>query len=467
MANDLALYAHLMRRAGFGATREELEAYAAKGYEEVVEDLIHPERFPEIDDTLFCRYYSLGSTMVDSVAMWHARWLYRMINTQRPLEEKMALFWHHVFATGWHKSENTPSMVNQINTFRRNGLSDMRTILLDLSRDPAMLDWLDNNENHKTAPNENYGRELLELFSMGVGHYTEQDIKNAARAFTGWTFAQPIPLYPYGYYPTHFEYCAEDHDDSEKTFLGHTGNFNGEDIIDIIVEQPATPRFISRHLYNFFVADEPQVPAWNQTPPQDPAAIDALSQAYADSNGSIPAMLRVLFNADWFKAARFKHFKSPTELVAGTMRLVGAHRFPEPGLHDLAAAATAMGQYLHNPPTVEGWHTGKEWIDGGTLTERVNFAVNAMADASKPGIQDLIERVKARGNALAPDTLVDTCLDLLGPLQVSDATRQVLNRYAHTGGELRFGSADEDEASAARIKRMLQLIVATQEYQFA
>jgi hypothetical protein len=147
--------------------------------------------------------------------------------------------------------------------------------------------------------------------------------------------------------------------------------------------------------------------------------------------------------------------------------LVGSHRFPEPGLHDLAAAATAMGQYLHNPPTVEGWHTGKEWIDGGTLTERVNFAVNALADVSKPGIQDIIERVKARGNALAPDTFVDTCLDLLGPLQVSDATRQALNRYAHTGGELRFGSADADEASAARIRRMLQLIVATQEYQFA
>jgi hypothetical protein len=192
-----------------------------------------------------------------------------------------------------------------------------------------------------------------------------------------------------------------------------------------------------------------------------------LSQAYADSDGSIQAMLRVLFNADWFKSARFQHFKSPTELVASIMRLVGSHRFPEPGLHDLAAAATAMGQYLHNPPTVEGWHTGKEWIDGGTLTERVNFAVNAVADASKPGIRDLIERVKARGHALAPDIFVDTCLDLLGPLEVGDETHQALHRYARAGGELRFGSAAEDEVSTARIRRMLQLIVATQEYQFA
>jgi uncharacterized protein (DUF1800 family) len=463
---DLALMAHLMRRAGFGATRDELEAYVARGYEAVVEDLLHPERFPEIDDTLFCRYYALGSTMVDATVMWHARWLYRMINTQRPLEEKMALFWHHVFATGWHKSENTPAMVHQMDMFRRNSLSDMRTILLDLSRDPAMLDWLDNNENHKHAPNENYGRELLELFSMGVGNYSEQDIKNAARAFTGWTFAQPIPLYPYGYYSTHFEYREDDHDDSEKTFLGHTGRFNGEDIIDIIVQQPATPQFIARHLYNFFVADEPQVPAWQIEPPQDPDAIEAMCQAYTDSDGGIRAMLRVMFNSDFFKAARFKRVKSPTELIAGTIRLVGTHRFPEPGLHDLAAASAAMGQFLHNVPTVEGWHTGKEWIDGGTLTERVNFAVNEMADVSKPGIQNIIQRLQAQGTAVAPETFVDTCLDLMGPLEMGDEARQALSRYANSGGALRFGTPAEADASAARVGRMLQLIVATQEYQF-
>ena len=465
--NDLALIAHLMRRAGFGATREELDAYAAKGYEAVVEDVLHPERFPELDDTLFYRYYALGSTMVDATVMWHARWFYRMINTRRPLEEKMALFWHHVFATGWHKSENTPAMVNQIDMFRHNGLADMRTILLDLSRDPAMLDWLDNNENHKNAPNENYGRELLELFSMGVGNYTEQDIKQAARAFTGWTFAQPIPLYPYGYYPTSFEYNADDHDDSEKTFLGHTGRLNGEDIIDIVVQRPATARFISRHLYNFFVADEPQVPAWHEAPPQDPEAIETLAQAFVDSDGHMRPILRLLFNSDFFKVARFKRVKSPTELVAGTIRLVGTHRFPEPGLHDLATAAAAMGQFLYNPPTVEGWHTGKEWIDGGTLTERVNFAVGEMVDLTKPGIQAIIARIKAQGAVLAPETFVNACVDLLGPLEIGPVTRQALTHYAASGGDLRFGTAAEDEASARRIGRMLQLIVSSQEYQLA
>ncbi|MGQ4810618.1 hypothetical protein NKDENANG_04102 [Candidatus Entotheonellaceae bacterium PAL068K] len=465
--NNLELMAHLMRRAGFGARRDELEAYAEKGYEAVVEDLLHPERFPEVDNDLFCRYYSLGSTMVDAPALWHGRWLYRMINTQRPLEEKMALFWHHVFATGWHKSENTPSMVHQIDTFRGNGLSDLRTILLDLSRDPAMLDWLDNNENHEDAPNENYGRELLELFSMGMGNYTESDIKNAARAFTGWSFAQPIPLYPYGYYSTAFVYRKDDHDDSEKTFLGHTGRLGGEDIIAIIVQQPATARFIARHLYNFFVADEPQVPSWNQTPPQDPDAIETLSKAYFESNGSLRFMLRELFNADFFKAARFKRVKSPNELIAGTIKLVGTHRFPEPGLHELATAATAMGQGLLNPPTVEGWHTGKEWIDGGTLNERVNFAVSAVADVTQPGIQAIIERLRARGTVLDPEALVDDCLDLIGPLPVGDQTRQALCRYAAAGGELCFDTDVERQASCQRIGRLLQLIVASQEYQFA
>ncbi len=465
--NDLALLAHLMRRAGFSATREELEAYAAKDYAAVVEDLLHPERFPEVEEDVICRYYSLGTLMEDSPTVWQGRWMYRMINTKRPLQEKMALFWHGVFATGWHKSEHTPSMALQIDMFRRNGLSDIKTILLDLSRDPAMLDWLDNSENHKDAPNENYGRELLELFSMGVGNYSETDIKMAARAFTGWTYAQPIPLYPYGFYPASFVYRPDDHDNSVKTFLGKTGRFNGEDIIEAIVKKPATAKFLARHLYNFFVADEPQVPAWNQTPPQEPETIAALSRSYFDTGGNLRAMLRVLFNSNAFKTARFKKVKSPAELVAGTMKLVGTYRFPDPGLLTLATATTVMGQSLFNPPTVEGWHTGKEWIDGGTLNERVNFAVNEFADVTKPGIQAIVERLSALGTPLTPEALVDHCLDLMGSLTVGAATHQALLRYARNGGALHFGIPDERQASAVRVGRLLQLIVASKEYQFA
>jgi uncharacterized protein (DUF1800 family) len=463
---DLALMAHLLRRAGFGATRDELEACAARGYDAVVEDLLHPERFPDIEEDVLRRYH-LSLVHDEHLNSWNARWIYRMINTRRPLEEKMTLFWHGVFATGWDKSAHTPTSLSQIGGFRRNALADLHTILLDLSRDPAMLYWLDNSENHKDAPNENYGRELMELFSMGLGSYTEQDIKAAARAFTGWTFTQPIPIYPYGHYAAVFEYRAEDHDDSVKTFLGETGRLGGEDIIDIIVRQPATPRFIARHLYTFFVADEPQVPAWPQVPPADPQTIDLLVDAYQASGGSIRAMLRVLFHSDAFKNASFKRVKSPVELVVGTIKLVGTHRSPEPDLIKLPEMTGVMGQRLMNPPTVEGWHTGKEWIDGGTLNERINFAVNEVGDVAKPGVQAIIDRLSAAGGSLSPQGFVDGCLDLAGPLSAGGATREALLAYAQSGGELRFGTAEERADSSARVARMLQLIVASPEYQFA
>src|SRR5262245_20172375 len=267
-------------------------------------------------------------------------------------------------------------MVRMIAMFREHGMGNFRDLLMRLSTSPAMMYYLDNTESHKVAINENYGRELLELFSLGVGkdeqfNYGEDDVKACARAFTGWNNAPGYPPFPHGRSLWEFRYDPADHDNSEKTFLGETGRWNGDDIVNIIAKQPATARFISRHLYNFFVADEPQVPAWGSVPPQDPQALDTLTQAYFDADGNIRAMLRVLFNADFFKQARFRKIKSPVEFIVGTIKLAGTYRFPEPGLLTLPAAANAMGQSLMNPPTVEGWHTGKEWIDGGTLNERV------------------------------------------------------------------------------------------------
>ena len=459
---DIALMAHLMRRAGFGATRDELERYAARTYESVVDDLINPERFPEFEEDVLDRYY--GESQMNALP---AKWIYRMVNSHRPLEEKMALMWHHVFATGYSKDSVPRASDHQIRTFRRIAFSDLRTILVELSKDPAMISWLDNNENHKDELNENYGRELLELFSMGVGNYTEEDVKECARAFTGWTFRQPIPLYPAGYHVPDFEYLKDDHDDGVKTFLGETGRFNGEDIIDIIVKQPATARFISRHLYNFFVADEPQVPAWSVEPPADADAVETLTEAYTDSEGDTRAILRVLLNSDFFKEARFKKVKSPAELVVGTIKLVGTYRDPDPGLRDFPDDAASMGQMLFNPPTVEGWHTGKEWIDGGTLNERVNFAVDQVGDVSKPGVRAIIERLSVESEPLSPEQLLDECLDLLGPMTVSDDTRSTLLTKARSGGGLRFGTEKQRAESEAQIANMLQLVVSTREYQFA
>ena len=467
--SSLAMVSHLMRRAGFGADRDELESLSAQPYEETVEDLLHPERREDLQEDALTRY-NLELSYRDAVQLWAGRWVWRMVNSRRPLEEKMALFWHHVFATAWYKSEHSPTIIGQIEMFREVGMSDLRTILLALAKDPAMNYWLDNCENHADQPNENWGRELLELFSMGVGNYTEDDIKNAARAFTGWTFTQPIPLYPFGHYESEFRYLPDDHDGGEKTFLGQSGAFGGEDIIEIVAGQDATYRFIARHLYNFFVADEPQVPAWNIEPPNDPEAVETLVAAFAENDGAIKPVLRALFNSDFFKNARFKKVKNPAELVAGTIKLVGSYDWlPQPGqsVSALSGATSIMGQSLMNPPTVEGWHTGHEWIDGGALNERVNFAVNQFSDLSAPGLRSIINRLAEDGGAVSPERLVERCLDLVGPMEVSEGTRAALSNYADSVGDVDLSDDKARTENAGKVARMIQLIVASREYQFA
>ena len=183
---DIHLIAHLLRRAAFGATRQELEAHAEKGYQTTAEDLLKPGTQPSIPDDLIRRYHHEQSGMMGQNSVG-AYWLYRILNTDAPLQEKMALFWHGLFATGYPKITQGKVLMDQIRMFRRYGMGSFKTLLVELSRDPAMIIWLDNQDNHTGAINENFGRELLELFSMGVGNYTEEDIKECARAFTGWT----------------------------------------------------------------------------------------------------------------------------------------------------------------------------------------------------------------------------------------------------------------------------------------
>src|SRR5437870_3319071 len=318
--DDIALMAHLMRRAGFGADRDELEARVVKGYDATVEELLDAEMQPPVDPYTLLRYQ--------------------------------------------------PSA------------------LLPGGVPP-----------------------------MGDVNYTEVDVREASRAFTGWTFGTKLPRLPYGRFPWKFEYRPEDHDDGEKTFLGHTGNFNGEDIIDIIVQQPACAKFICRHLYNFFVADDMQVPAWMTTPPRDPEAVDTIARAFKDSQYDMRSTLRVLFNSDFFKNARFAKIKSPAEVVVGILRLAGGFEFPAPGIGNLVKNPTYMGQEILNPPSVEGWHTGAEWINSGTLMKRINFAAGLLSDVSRPGIRALVHRLQAQGD-LAPSQFVDSCLDLIGPMEV-------------------------------------------------
>ncbi|GIT02354.1 MAG: hypothetical protein Ct9H300mP11_06880 [Chloroflexota bacterium] len=469
--NDTALMAHLLRRAGFGASRNELEEYIAMGYDGAVEALLNPSDPGNMPDDLIRRYHVEQSELRD-LAGSAAYWMYRMISTSCPMEEKIALFWHGLFATGYAKLNQARSLLNQVDMFRRSGLGSFEDLLVELSKDPAMIVWLDNNENHGSAINENYGRELLELFSMGIGNYTEDDIKECSRAFTGWTLgnaeymavrAAKDSIWPYGRIAWHFDYRDEDHDAGEKTFLGETGKFNGEDIIAIIAKQESTARFVATRLFQFFAADE--------ITEDGEKAIQEMIASYFSSGYQIRAMLRTLFHTDYFKSdeARFARVKGPVEMVVGAIRMSGNYQNPALGIEKVSDTMLYMGQGLLQPPTVEGWHEGSEWIDSGALVERVNFAARELSDVTSPGVRSIIDRLQAGADhgVLEPSDLADRCLDLLGPIEVSDETHSVLVQYANRHGSLDLNDHKPGDEAEQRVGNMLRLVAATREYQLA
>ena len=353
--------------------------------------------------------------------------------------------------------------------FRSSGLGSFRDLLVDLSRDPAMIIWLDNNENHNGAINENYGRELLELFSMGIGNYSEDDIKECARAFTGWTLrnqeymsmrASKDSIWPYGRIAWHYQYLEDDHDSGGKKFLGEQGNFNGDDIVDIIARQDATARFLATRLFQFFAADS--------IDSDGEAVVEDMVKAYFDSDYEVASVLRVLFNSEYFKSdkARYARVKGPVESVVGTARMAGSYSEPTLDVHGLWAQAMFMGQGLLAPPTVEGWHEGTEWIDSGSLVERVNFATKEFGDPNKPGVNNIIEKLSEQaGGTLNPERLVDTCLDLMGPIQVEDRTREGLIEFADALGEVNLEESRSTERQ--KVADTLSMIASTREYQLA
>ena len=474
---DALLMAHVLRRAGFGATPSEMDRALGLGYDAMLEELLNPDHPDAIPDDLIRRYHADQSELRGSGG---PHWIYRLVMTDTPLREKMCLFWHRVFATGSTKLIQSRVVTNQISMFREHGMGSFDNLLTELSKDPAMIMWLDNQDNHGTNINENYGREILELFSMGVGNYSEEDIKETARAFTGWSVVNPDYMSirmrnntarPYGYMSWQFEYDDEDHDDGEKVILGEKGNWNGEDAVRIICKQQATARFVARHLYHFFVADELPVPQWPHEEPRDPDAIDLLCKAYFDSGHDIKAMLRTLFQSDFFKDASSRHarIKSPAEMVVGTMRLAGPITLPSEETYMADSACANMGQALMRPPSVEGWQGGTEWINTGAYVGRVNFSGRILNDANKAGVRDVIDRIKsmADGAAMTSDQLVDNCLDVLGPLEVLDTTRSVIKDYASKFGPLAWlGDNDSKDFDSAAIA-VIQLVVSSQEYQTA
>ena len=454
------MMAHLMRRAGFGASREELESRSLLGYEETVEELLAPSLQDPVDRYQFLRYYPMWWKPGTMGGLGQAEWVWTMISTKAPLQEKMCLFYHNIFATGVAKVDHYDEIQDMIDMFRDKGLGKYKEILMEVAKSPAMIYWLDNNENHADSVNENWGRELLELFTMGVGNYTETDVRECSRAFTGWTLEHKLPRFHMGRWDWEFKFIPEDHDYTDKEFLGHTGNFDGEEIIDIILSKPATAQFIARHLYSFFVADEPQVPAWSVTPPNDPKAVDFLAEALMASDYHMGTVLQKLFTSDFFKEQRFSRVKNPTEVVISTLRLVGGTNRPSPETLDWTGQIAYMGQALLNPPSVEGWHNGIEWINSGTLMKRTNFVSELISDTERPGVRNIIDRIKLAGSN--PKNIIDACLDIMGPMEVSDQTRRELIDHSEKQGDFDWNSDGEE-----KLIEVLQLLVATREYQFA
>jgi uncharacterized protein (DUF1800 family) len=366
---------HLLRRAGFGGSSAEVEALSALGAQGAVDSLLHPQE-PDVafpDYPAAADLYDLKRRRYVA-EMW---WLDRMLRTRHPLVEKMTLFWHGHFATSIVKVP-APLMVEQIDLFRRLGLGDFRSLLLAVSKNPAMLVWLDNRFNVKAHPNENYAREVMELFALGLGNYGEGDVHEAARAFTGWTLDKQ----------QHFIFREALHDDLPKTFLGRSGNFDGEDVIGIILEQPVHQRFLCRKLLEYFVYSDPE-----------PELIESLAQIYALSGYDIAHTVGTIFRSNVFFSTRAYRSlpKSPLEFTIGLLRFMEFGAVPE----DTLGWLQRMGQEPLAPPSVKGWDGGPVWINTATLLTRFNYVTRIVKAAPVRSMA-----MSATFPALTPDRIV-------------------------------------------------------------
>jgi uncharacterized protein (DUF1800 family) len=351
---------HFYRRAGFGATLTELRAAVANGYAATL------ERFFRTDEAVQ-EFHFLKAQLseADTIRAW---WIYLILNSRLPLREKMTLFWHNHFATSIAKVQRPIMMYNQNLTLRQHALGKFRPLLLDISRDPAMLVWLDSNSNVKGKPNENFARELMELFSLGVGNYTEADIREAARAFTGWQTED-----------NQFEFDEGLHDGGAKTVFGHKGNWNGDDIVRLVLDKPVAARFLVRKLYRFLISE-------NAQPPD--ALLEPLAGAFRQSDYDIGALVKTMLSSRHFFSdhAYRQRIKSPVEFVIGTVRALWRNESDDVGAVPPAALVADldnMGQELFAPPNVKGWIGGRAWLNSATILARHNFA-QAMASGQAP-----------------------------------------------------------------------------------
>ncbi len=476
---------HLLRRTGFGARQDELDSYRAESFGGAVTRLLEYERIPDDVDQKIGQIgyvgittrgqFSPNSVIVDA----RQRWLFRLVHTDRPLQEKMTLFWHNHFATGYSKlagiigtteatrymaskpSEDPAGVRGQIELFREMALGNFRELLVAVAKDTAMLFWLDGYTNTRTRPQENFGREIMELFTFGVKNYTESDVYAAARVFTGWNVSRP-GLAADGTQRYQFVYNANQHDTTAKTFsfpiypdgrrtidarAAAAGMQDGLDLIDALVAHPETPRYIGTKLYRFFVSETGTVPG---------SFLDRISAAYFRSGYSMKEVMRELLTSHEFgdRANMFTRFGWPVEFVVRALKDIGWNGF---SVNDALTPLSNMGQNLFDPPDVAGWDLGRSWFSTGSTLARMNFGSVLAAN------QKFNLATAARGSAGSPEQLLAFVLDALKTPEFDAETRAALLGYLRANVTTWTGNATQLQAKASGL---VHLVSGTPEYQF-
>jgi uncharacterized protein (DUF1800 family) len=457
---DAVKAAHLLNRAGFGGTIDEVRKVLELGPKDAVEWLMDfedksaeeqgtdvpdlsaiqgiPTTFKDLRKAyenktqaelkeLRQKFMMSNREAVLATISW---WMRRMVDGPHPLQEKLTLFWHGHFVTSDKDERSATLMWKQNELLRKNVLGNFRQFVRQISRDPAMLDYLNNTQNRKAHPNENYARELMELFTLGIGNYTEDDVKQGARAFTGWAHDGDD-----------YVFRKFDHDDGIKTFLGRRGNFNGDDIIDIILSNPVSPKFISNKLFRFFAYEE-----------IDDSLADALGREFQQDNFELRPLVKTILNSQAFYSSQAigAQIKSPLQLVLGTIRQMNLSMPKQPQL--LIQPLNQMGQVPFAPPNVRGWPGGRMWINTSTLFVRYNTGYR-LIDGQLPR-SDKSRLNEETKDATSAGAVVDYWLNRLIQRPVSSEKRQVLIDA--------LGSTPQREDA---VRKMIQLIVSMPDYQ--
>jgi uncharacterized protein (DUF1800 family) len=461
---------HLYRRAAFGANLAELRQAVSGAALSTLDRLLQGQADAAGQEQSLT---ALGEQMAKQGDVGDLRgwWMYLVLNSPHPLHEKMTLFWHNHFATSIAKVQRTELMFEQNKTLRRYALGEFRPFLLDMSRDPAMLIWLDSNSNIKGKANENYARELMELFALGVGNYSEKDVREAARAFTGWhTDGEK------------FEFNANFHDSGEKTLLGQKGGWDGGDVVRIVLDRPQAARFLVRKLYRYFISESASPPA---------ALLEPLAESFRKSDYDIGGLIKsILRSRHFFSDYAFRQrIKSPVEFVAGAVRALVKIDKAEVPPTVLASQVGAMGQPLFEPPTVKGWAGGRAWLNSATVLARNNFAqmvasghYSTRVDSPKGFLAVPVEEEKeeikdSKGEgepplhrdpavlvqeekATTPEQIVDLLVEVLLQGEISPKTRAKLVAFVTEG-------TPKEKNLNRRVRETCHAIMTMPDYQLA